>query len=153
MQKYKDGWACDWLPVKERIRFDRLVMTHKILHGNCPDNLQNKFTRRSQISNYSTRNSQNLHLPKPRLEFTKKSFQFTGASAWNEIPQQHRDLPSLNCFKKEVKQLLRSWGGWMRFGPSGLAMFWGVVLYGYWFGCFRPGWGLWGAVFRDVVGL
>ena len=106
--KYKDGWVCDWLPVKELIRYDRLVMTHKILHGNCPDNLQNKFMRRSQISSYSTRNSQNLHLPKPRLEFTKKSFQFTGASIWNEIPQQYRDLPALNCFKKEVKQLLRS---------------------------------------------
>ena len=77
-------------------------MTHKILHGNCPDNLQNKFTRRSQISSYSTRNSHNLHLPKPRLEFTKKSFQFTGATAWNEIPQKYRDLPSLNGFKKEV---------------------------------------------------
>ena len=106
--KYKDGWVCDCLPVKELIRYDRLIMTHKILHGNCPDNLKNKFMRRSQISSYSTRNSQNLHLPKPRLEFTKKSFQFTGASTWNEIPQQYRDLPSLNCFKKEVKQLLRS---------------------------------------------
>ena len=46
--------VCDWLPVKELIRYDRLVMTHKILHGNCPDNLQNKFMRRSQISSYST---------------------------------------------------------------------------------------------------
>ena len=106
--KYKDGWICGWLPVKELIIFNRLVMTHKILHGNCPDNLQNKFTQRSQISSYSMRNSQNLHLPKPRLEFTKKSFQFTGAAAWNEIPQKCRDLPSLNSFKKEVKQLLRS---------------------------------------------
>ena len=44
--KYKDGWFCDWLPVKELIMFDVLVMTHKILHGNCPDNLQNKYTRR-----------------------------------------------------------------------------------------------------------
>ena len=73
--KCKDGWVCDWLPVKELIRYDRLVMTHKILHGNCPDNLENRFMRRSQISSYSTSNSQNLHLPKPRLEFTKKSFQ------------------------------------------------------------------------------
>ena len=106
--KYKDGWIYDWLPVKELIIFDRLVMTHKILHGNCPDNLRNKFTRRAQISNYSTRNSHNLHLPKPRLEFTKKSFQLTGTTAWNEIPQKYRDLPSLNGFKKEVKQLLWS---------------------------------------------
>ena len=63
--KYKDGWVCDTLPVKELIRYDRLVMTNKIFHRNCPDNMQNKFMRRSQLSSYSTRNSQNLHLPKP----------------------------------------------------------------------------------------
>ena len=78
--KYKDGWVCDWLPVKELIKYDSLAMAHKILHGNCTDKLQNKFTTRSQISNYSTETSQNLHLPKLRLGFTKNSFQFTGAS-------------------------------------------------------------------------
>ena len=85
--KHKDGWVCEWLPVKKLIKYDRLVMTHKILNGKCPENFQDKFTKRSKVSSYSTRNSQDLHLPKPRLEFTKKSFQFTGAFTWNEIPE------------------------------------------------------------------
>ena len=77
--KYKDGWVCDWLPVKKLIKYDRLVMTHEILNGKCPENFQDKFTKRSKFSSYSTRHSRDLYLPKPRLEFTKKSFQFTGA--------------------------------------------------------------------------
>ena len=35
--------------------------------------LQDKFTKRSKASNYSTRNNNDLHLPKPRLEFTRKA--------------------------------------------------------------------------------
>ena len=105
---------------------NRLVMTYKILHGNCPDNLQNKFTPRYQISSYPTRNSQNLHLPKPRLEFTKKSFQFTGASAWNEIPQQHRDFSKLLQKRSQTTpQKLRWMGAFWSLGPCDVL---GVVL-------------------------
>ena len=85
--KHKDVWVCDWLPVKKLIKYDRLVMTHKILNGKCPENFQDKFTKRSRVSSYSTRNSRDLHLPKPRLEFTKKSFQFTGAFTWKRDPR------------------------------------------------------------------
>ena len=81
-------------------------MTHKILYSKCPDNLQDKFTKRSQISRYLTRNSQNLHLPKPRLEFTKNSFQYTGDLTWNKTKEQHRDYPFLNRFKQEMEQHL-----------------------------------------------
>ena len=56
-----------------------LVMAHKVLNGKCQEHLQDKSTKRCQVSSYSARNSQDLHLPKPRLEFTKNSFQFTEA--------------------------------------------------------------------------
>ena len=79
------------VPVKKLIKYDSLVATHKVLYDKCPDNLQHKFTKRSKISSHSTRNSWNLFPPKPRLELTKNTFQFTGDLTWNEIPQQHRD--------------------------------------------------------------
>ena len=88
---YKAGWVCDWLPFKKLIKCDRLVMKHKILNGKCPENLQDNFAKRPQISSYSTRSNRDLHLPRPRLEFTKNSFQFKGTFTWNEIPQQHRN--------------------------------------------------------------
>ena len=85
--KHKDGWVCDWMPVKALIDYDRLDMTHKLLYGKCSDNLQDKFTKMSQISSYSTRYKRTLHLPTLRLEFTKNSFQFTGVLTWKRDPR------------------------------------------------------------------
>ena len=87
--KHKDWWIYDWLPAKKLIKYDRLVMAHKILNDKCPEYLQDRLAKRSQISSYSARNGPDLHLPKLRLEFTQNSFQFTGTFTWNEIPQQH----------------------------------------------------------------
>ena len=51
--KYKDGWNCNWLDVKFLISLDQGVMTYKILHGPCPDNLRHKFVERSMVSEYN----------------------------------------------------------------------------------------------------
>ena len=71
--KYKDGWTCKWLNVKSLIYLDQGVMTYKILHDLCPENLRHKFTERSMISEYRTRNSGDLQIPKVRLEYAKRS--------------------------------------------------------------------------------
>ena len=38
-RKHKEGWVCDWLSVKKLIKYDRLVMAHKVLNGKCPENV------------------------------------------------------------------------------------------------------------------
>ena len=58
--KCKDGWICEWLPVKELIRYDRLVMTHKILRGSCPDNLQKNYKHLSTIPDKTRRDKRVL---------------------------------------------------------------------------------------------
>ena len=72
--KYKDGWNCNWLDVKSLISFDQGVMTYKILHGLCPDNLRHTFVERSMVSEHKTRNHRDLQIPKVRLEYAKRSF-------------------------------------------------------------------------------
>ena len=67
-RKHKDGRVCHRFHVKKLTKYDMLVVADKVLHGKCPDILQDNFTKRSQISSYSTRNSPDLHLPKPQLE-------------------------------------------------------------------------------------
>ena len=80
-----------------------LIMVHKILYSKCQDNLQSKFTKKYQISSYSTRYSQNLHLPKtgtdPELKnggasifFNVKSssillFSIGNVAVWGGMPQ------------------------------------------------------------------
>ena len=97
--KYKDGWTCKWLAVKSLISFDQGVMIYKILHGLCPENLRLKFTERSMISEYRTRNGGDLQISKVRLEYAKRSFYFSGVKNWNDIPDNVRGRDSIARFR------------------------------------------------------
>ena len=72
--RHKDGWVCDWLDVRNLIKYDRLITTYKISNGLCPENLKNKFTPRSNILRYNTRKIDDFEIPRLRLEYCKKSF-------------------------------------------------------------------------------
>ena len=106
--KYKDGWNCNWLDVKSLISFDQGVMTYKILHGLCPDNLRHKFVERSMVYEYKTRNHRDLQIPKVRLEYPKRSFYFSGVKNWNDIPGNIREQESLARFKKRFRKYLQN---------------------------------------------
>ena len=95
--KYKDGWTCKWLSVKSLISFDQGVMTYKTLHDLFPENLRHKFTERSMISEYRTRNHGDLQIPKVRLEYAKRSFYFSGVKS---------GMISLTTFEKETQSLV-----------------------------------------------
>ena len=69
----------------------------------CPEGLQNKFTKRSALSNYNTRNMKNLHVQKLKLEHAEKSFLHTAPNAWNIIPQAIRNAESIAQYKKRVE--------------------------------------------------
>ena len=75
--KIRDAYNRNVLDVRELMIFDRAVMTFKIVNMLCPEGLQNKFTKRSALSNYNTRNMKNLHVQKLKLAHTKKSFLYT----------------------------------------------------------------------------
>ena len=105
--RHKDGWVCDWLDVRNLIKYDRLITTYKINNGLCQENLKNKFTPRSNISRYNTRKIDDFEIPRLRLEYCKKPFGYQGASAWNEIPKQIRDSASLSSFKVRLREFLR----------------------------------------------
>ena len=94
------------MDVKQLIDYDRSVMMYKILHKRCPESLTNNFEKRSTISMRETRNSNDLNIPKVRLEQTKKGFNFSGVKVWNKIPANIREKPSLSQFKNHLKKHL-----------------------------------------------
>ena len=104
--KYKDGWTCKWLTVNSLISFDKGVMTYRILHDLCPENLRHKFTERSVISDYRTRNFGHLQIPKVRLEYAKRSFYFSGVKNWNYIPNNIREKESVARFRTGFREYL-----------------------------------------------
>ena len=78
------------------------------MNGLCPDNLRGRLTTRSEISNYPTRNQFDLDIPRQNLEFSKRSFFYSGAKTWNEIPLQIRMSSTINTFKRKLKEFLQN---------------------------------------------
>ena len=66
----------------------------------CPEILKQEFTKRSQVSKYETRRANDLQVPRPRLEITKKSFSYKGAKVWND---NIRNVESAALFKKQAR--------------------------------------------------
>ena len=54
--RQKDGWSHNWLTVEQLKKFDRSVMTYKIINRQCPESIWHKYHPRTQLSNHITRN-------------------------------------------------------------------------------------------------
>ena len=102
----KDRIPSATLSVHELIKLDQGMMVHKILNEQCPEILKQKFTKRSRISKYETRKANDLQIPRPRLEITKKNFSYKGAKVWNDIPNNIRNVESAALFKKQARNYI-----------------------------------------------
>ena len=102
--RLKDNWSHNWLTVEQLIKYDRSVMTYKIIKKHCPESLLDKYQHRSQQSNYKTRNCRDLQIPRNNLEYVKKGFHYSALRAWNDIPINIREVPTLQGFKKMLKE-------------------------------------------------
>jgi hypothetical protein len=77
------------------------------MNGNMPTYLEDYFSVRGL--DYNIRNSEmKLNLPKPRTNYLKRSFCYSGAVLWNTLPQNIRRLKSFSQFKKAVNQYLQT---------------------------------------------
>ena len=47
---------------------------------------------------------QRLALPKPRTDYLKRSFSYSGAFLWNNLPEELRTTHSLSLFKKGISE-------------------------------------------------
>ena len=92
---------------EQLINFDRSVMTYKMMNKICPESLWDRYKTRNMYSSYRTRNCTDIQLPRYNLEYSKKSFHYSGLKAWNEIPTI-RELSTLQQLKKHLKIHLRS---------------------------------------------
>ena len=72
---------------------------YKIFNDHTAPVLRNSFVRRNvDQTNYHLRNTAtDLTLPKPKREFLKRSFKFSGAMLWNQLPNEAK-LAEANLF-------------------------------------------------------
>jgi hypothetical protein len=63
-------------------------------------------TLSGQTPQYSLRNSNGeLFIPKPNTNYLKRSFSYSGAFLWNNLPESFRLSPSLTTFKSSLESL------------------------------------------------
>lgn len=96
-----------WRTLVERRKAHKATMMFKIMQGNAPTYLTD-LLKLSNINNlYNLRNRDNcLVLPKPKTDFLKKSFQYTGTKLWNDLPNEVRLSDTLTSFKSSLQSLL-----------------------------------------------
>ena len=89
---------------KNRVKHKAILM-YKVYNGCAPQYLQQLFPPR--YSEYNLRNSLNkVCVPKPRTDYLKRSFTYSGACLWNSLPEQLRSTPSLISFKVALNKFL-----------------------------------------------
>ena len=87
----------------DRVEYKKAILIYKSLHEeNSPCYMKEKFHFVSTLHNRNLRstNNLNLHVPKPNLEFYRKSLSYSGTKIWNNIPLYVRQSESTEKFKK-----------------------------------------------------
>jgi hypothetical protein len=78
----------------------KAILMYKVTNNLTPMYLQDLFVTR--VSHYRLREGK-LFLPKPRTDYLKRSFSYSGASLWNSLPESLRSSSSLSSFKRSLK--------------------------------------------------
>ena len=93
-----------WDDLSTRRKKLKATLMFKTIKGLSPLYLQNLFSIRSTSYNLSDSEIK-LDLPKPRTNYRKRSFGYSGALLWNSLPVNLRKTDSLGRFKREIDRL------------------------------------------------
>jgi Reverse transcriptase (RNA-dependent DNA polymerase) len=95
------------LKVQERHELEVLLMTHKIVHKNCPPYLHDLVKFVSGASSRSTRAHEfKLRIPLVGVDAPESSFTVKACRMWNKLSEKLCVNPNIDTFKSELKMLL-----------------------------------------------
>ena len=95
-----------WKKLSSQRQFQKAVMVYKSLNGLAPDYMHSMFVNRDSVNPYSLRNTENkLAVPKPRTNYLKNSFSYSGAVLWNSLPIGLRQANNLINFRSGCAKL------------------------------------------------
>ena len=77
----------------------------KSMNGLAPEYLQSLFSQRRSVYNYLRDSEGKLTLPKPSSNYLKRSFSYSGAMLWNNMPKSLKTAVSVNHFKQLIKKV------------------------------------------------
>ena len=93
-----------WPTLDSRRLRAKLILMYKILNNQCAPCLRNLFLRVSDCDKkVDPRNTNaDLALPKPKTNFLKCSFQYSGATLWNSLKKEAKIAKSLGEFRRRI---------------------------------------------------
>ena len=97
-----------WLPVENRINYNKAPLTYKALNNMTPGYITNLLKPMSQAHSLNLRSAANgaLYVPKARTTLYTRSFSCSVPRLWNSLPHEVRNSKSVTSFKKCVKAFL-----------------------------------------------
>ena len=91
---------CGWETLEARRKKHKLMLFHKMVHGNTPEYLSNLVPASfSQTHHYRTRNANNLVPPPTHSMLYYNSFLPSTVRLWNDLPANIKNNDSINNLK------------------------------------------------------
>ena len=98
--------AAGWTTLKTRRHNAMFCKVHRCLRSQGPSYLTRKFHTNSNLNYATIRGANKIHLLRPNTNFYRSTFEFMGAQAYNNLPQEIRDINSTQIFKHALKGLV-----------------------------------------------
>ena len=93
-----------WDTLNARRRRAKSTLMYKILNDDTAPNLRNSFVRRNvNQTDYHLRNSAIDLTLKPKREFLNRSFKYSGAKLWSQLPSEVKLAGSIHSLNKCIK--------------------------------------------------
>jgi hypothetical protein len=94
--------------LESRRKMHDLVLLHGMVHGRGGITIENMFERAEQRDGMRTRRAvgiNNLKVPAARTEIRKNFFTVRTVSEWNSLPNELKEEPSKEKFKRALRKL------------------------------------------------
>ena len=89
-----------WLPFKQRITFNLLILTYKAVHQLAPIYINELFKLKQFIRQLRSSNLCLLQTPKARLKtYGDVAFSVAAPAEWNHLPEHIKFSPRIGLFK------------------------------------------------------
>ena len=88
------------LPFSSLVKFNTLLLMHKVVHQACPQYIKALFSFQDQ------RDSNRAIIPKTNIDLFKMSPSFRGSKEWNTLPYDLRQINVSSFFKSKLKILI-----------------------------------------------
>jgi hypothetical protein len=91
------------LKIQERHDLDVLLMTHKIVHKQCPEYLSDLVTLAKSVNSRHTRSHKfKINVPRVGKTVPENSFVVKSARLWNKLPENVCSTENIDHFKSEI---------------------------------------------------